>query len=173
MFASILLVVFMLVTGAALAVVNFHTAERLFMLMVTLQLCAFYQQRFYLDWRNEWGLHWRAKLLQLARWPYFIAALYEVILDRHFPYALTHKLKGNSIRSTALWPHLLVAILICGAWSISVIFQHSIHPLIHIWAAMIFLASLVILLTARWEYPVPYDRALSPSARQVNVPSST
>jgi cellulose synthase (UDP-forming) len=169
MFASTMLVAVMLATGTVPLVVNLHTAWRLLILMTTLQLCAVYQQRFYLDWRSEWGLHWRAKLLQLARWPFFVAALYDVVLDRRFPYALTRKVGENSPQATALWPHCLVVILICAAWIIGVIFQDGIHPLVQLWAAIIVLTSLALYLTGRWKYPEPYDRALLCATRAEDV----
>jgi cellulose synthase (UDP-forming) len=166
MFVSILLVAFILITGSVPAVVNFHTARRVLLLALVLQLCAFYQQRFYLDWRNEWGLHWRAKLLQLARWPYFLAALYDVILDRRFPYTLTRKLGENARHPTALWPHCLVVILISAAWTIGVTFREGIHPLIHLCSGIVLLASLMLLLTGRWRYPEPYDSGASRLMRE-------
>jgi hypothetical protein len=53
-----------------------------------------YRQRFFLGGRTEWGLHWRAGLLQLAKWPYLGLALLEVLFDRHYPYWVTPKMRG-------------------------------------------------------------------------------
>ena len=173
MFLSVALVGFVLITGATPAVANFNTVERLLIVAGTLLLCGFYQQRFYLDRRNEWGLHWRAKLLQFARWPSFVAACYDVIVNRRVPYTLTHKLSADSRRCTALWPHLVVAILMSVAWGIGMVWRGNLDPLIHVAAAIIVIASVTIFLTGMWHYPELYDGALSPLARKQRVRDST
>lgn len=170
MFVSIALVALILVTGATPAAVNYQTAERLLIVVLILQVCFFYQQRFYLDWRNERGLHWKAKFLQLARWPYFVAALYDVIMARRVPYVLTRKLAANSRRYTALWPHSVVVVFIFIAWSFGMVFRDTIHPLIHAWAAIILVISLGLFVTEHWKYPDPYDRTLIRLAKNQPAP---
>ncbi len=50
-----------------------------------------YRQRFYLDWRNEQGMHWRASLLGFAKWPWFVLALVDVVTNRQIAYVITQK----------------------------------------------------------------------------------
>ena len=104
----------MLVTGAIPTAVNSLTLSDISLLFTLLMLYDFYRQRFFLDWRNEWGWHWRAGFLQSAKWPYLLLALYQVLLNRRLPYTLTSKVTAGAHRegvrsSTLFWPHLLVA----------------------------------------------------------------
>ena len=55
------------------------TLWRLAVLWAALQLGELYQQRFFLGGWDERGLHWRAGLLQLAKWPYLGLALLDVL----------------------------------------------------------------------------------------------
>ena len=85
MFVGLILLAFMLTSGAVPNVVSYLTLPKLFLLYVVLQLSEFYRQRFYLDWKSERGMHWRVGLLQLAKWPYFLLALYDVLTRRAIP----------------------------------------------------------------------------------------
>lgn len=58
-----------------------------------LALQELYRQRFYLDWRREAGIHWRAALLHYASWPWFVLALVDVLLGRRPRYVVTDKAK--------------------------------------------------------------------------------
>ena len=66
---SFCLLAYMLVTGAIPTAVNSLTLSDISLLFTLLMLYDFYRQRFFLDWRNEWGWHWRAGFLQSAKWP--------------------------------------------------------------------------------------------------------
>jgi hypothetical protein len=61
-------------------------------LSVTIVLDSLYRQRFYLDGRHERGLHWRAAVLEFAKWPYILLALVEAARGYRGPYVLTRKL---------------------------------------------------------------------------------
>jgi cellulose synthase (UDP-forming) len=61
---SICLTAYMLVTGAIPAALNGQTAWKASGVVAVWMLCDFYRQRFYLEWRREWGWHWRAGVLQ-------------------------------------------------------------------------------------------------------------
>ena len=41
---------------------------------LTVLTCDFYRQRFFLDPRTEWGLHWRSAFVDFVKWPYFVLA---------------------------------------------------------------------------------------------------
>ena len=50
-----------------------------------------FRQRFYLVPTLERGFHWRASMMQLAKWPVFVRAIFEVAGGRQVPYLLTPK----------------------------------------------------------------------------------
>ncbi len=160
-FVGIILIAFMLATGITPGVVTNQTALNLIALYAILQLCNFYRQRFYLDRRSEWGLHWRAGLLQLAKWPYLLLAIRDVIWDRRVPYTLTHKVRAKSQRYMLLWPHMLVVTVICAAWIMGVVNGRVGHPLLHVLAAITVFGSLLFVLSEHLNFPEPYDAALS------------
>src|SRR5687767_6941779 len=89
----LILLTYMFAIGNIPKVISYPIIPKLAILYGVLKICEFYRQRFYLDWRTEWGLHWRAGLLQFAKWPYVLIALYEVIFKCPMPYDLTTKVK--------------------------------------------------------------------------------
>jgi cellulose synthase (UDP-forming) len=93
------LVCFMLVTGTSPSVMSFPLLRKLSMLALPLQMCEFYQKRFYLDLRHEFGCHWRAAILSFSKFPYMILGLYDVILGRRTVYEITFKKNEESIPS--------------------------------------------------------------------------
>ncbi len=158
-FTGLLLLAYMLATGVTPKVISYSTVPNLFFLLVALQICEFYQQRFYLDWQSEWGFHWRAGLLQFTKWPYLLLALFDVILDRQ-AYALTRKVKAKSPNCMLLWPHMLAVTFILTAWIIGLVSEHSINPFLHMCTAIIVLSSLATILTGYLNFPDPYGKNL-------------
>ncbi len=152
--------VVMLVTGVTPEAVSYTTVAYLLLLIVAFLPARTFTQRFFLDWRRERGLHLRSRVLRAAKWPYFLLALVDTILDRKRPYALTRKVKGSGKQPLLLWPHLLVAAVVAGAWSVGLARGHDLHPLLHLWAGFTVLSSLALVWTERWSYPAPYDRTL-------------
>jgi len=151
----------MLVTGST-PVLAYLTGVKLAILLGVVQFSDFYRQRFYLDWRNECGLPWRAAVLRFAKWPYFLLALYEAILHRQVSYSITPKVKekSRSIR-LLLWPHLLVALLVCAAWVISVVSANDISPSVHAWTAIIVAGTLALISTELlMQFPHPSGKKL-------------
>jgi cellulose synthase (UDP-forming) len=151
---------FMLISGEALKPLVWGSAVPFGIMLVSLQICEFYRQRFYLDWRNEWGLHWRSGLLQYAKWPYFLLAFYDVMLGKPVPYVLTRKVKGNSCRHLC-WPHLLVIVFIVCCWTIGVASGRLLDPFLHVCAASITVITAGIVLSNRLNFPAPYDTELA------------
>jgi hypothetical protein len=103
-------------------------------MMAALVICEFFRQRFYLDRQNEWGWHWRAGLLQLSKWPYFLLALYQVLSNQRVPYVLTSKVRRRA-HAYVLLPHVLVSVLIVLAWIVGAFKAGSLHLLLHLSAA--------------------------------------
>lgn len=163
-FIGLLLTLFILATGSVPTIVSFVVVPKVAALALVLLLCDFYRQRFYLDWRTEWGLHWRVALLHLAKWPYTLLALCEVMLNRRAPYALTPKVKGASRRHMLLWPHLTVALLVSASWLIGTASGSIAASSLHILAAVIVVISIALPLSELIQLPAPYDRELAPFA---------
>jgi hypothetical protein len=164
-FIGLLLLAYMLITGDVPRVVSSDTLPPLSLLCATLQMCAFYRQRFYLDPRREWGTHWRAWLLRYAKWPVFIWALWDVVVGHQVPYALTRKVRAESCPYMLLIPHTLVIVLMCVAHGAGLLLGRSVPALLYWVAAAVVTASLALILTdqLRFPFPAPYDKRLLPS----------
>lgn len=156
---GLILMTFMFVTGNT-PILSQLLGGKLIILVGVLQLSDFYRQRFYLDWRNEWGLAWRAWLLQFAKWPYILLALSEVMLGRRLPYAITPKVKELSRCTLLLWPHLYSALILSTAWIVGLLSKDIVYPSVHVWMAIIVAASLALILTEFMNFPHPYDKKL-------------
>ncbi len=83
-----------------------------------------YRQTFYLD-RRERGIPWRAALLQVAKWPYFVAALWDVATQRKVRYVLTPKSDQASDGAVA-WPHWSLALGTLAAAGVGLLVQRSL-----------------------------------------------
>ena len=167
---GLILMAFMVVTGST-PVLSYLIGWKLAILCAVLQLSDFYRQRFYLDWRSEWGWHWRAAVLQLAKWPYFLLALYEVMFNRRVPYIITPKVREISRRTLLLWPHLLVVLVLCTAWVIGMVSTQIIYPSVHVWMAIVVAGSLALISTEFMNFPDPYDKKLLKNKQDGSVVS--
>jgi hypothetical protein len=169
---SVFLTAYMLVTGSIPTAVNVQTAWAGSRVVAVWMLCEVYRQRFYLDWRQEWGWHWRAGVLQWAKWPYLLLAFLHVLGNGQRPYVLTRKVKegprqGDAQPFKLFWPHLLVAVVLETAWIIGSMGGRPIHPILQVSVAVSVLGNLLFPATASLRFPAPYDPTLSPGTEQV------
>ncbi len=155
------LLVFMLSTGITPIVFSLLTVPRLIVLLLVLQLCDFYRQRFYLDPRHEVGFHWRSGLLTLAKWPFVLLALIDA-LKQNRSYTITRKARAASKRYILVVPHVLIICLASCAWAIGMILGHIRNPMLHISTIFIVLISSALILTEWLKFPDPYDPNLRP-----------
>jgi cellulose synthase/poly-beta-1,6-N-acetylglucosamine synthase-like glycosyltransferase len=162
-FAGLILLAVMLATGTTPALSKLFGAE-LAVLYGALLLCNFYRQRFYLSRREEWGLPWRAGVLQFAKWPYFVAALTEVILDKRVPYTITPKVKQVSRSMAYLWPQVFIALTLCVAWVVGSAAGHEMHVSVHVWTVVMVAGALVLVCTGLIDFPQPYVGRPRPSS---------
>jgi cellulose synthase (UDP-forming) len=144
---ALLLIVVMLGRGEIPKVLNAETLITGGLLLVILLLCERYRQRFYLDWKWERGFHWRAGLLQFAKWPYLIMAFFDVMFDRRFPYVITSKISGGTRASLALWPHITTLIMIGLAWGIGLSIHERVPVEVQFCAGTVVIATLALLAT--------------------------
>ena len=154
------LIASMLITGTVPKVFSVAMLPKLSILLTAFFLRELYRQRFLLDWRKEWGLHWRAGLLYLAKWPYMFLALYDVISRRESPYVITKKVKDTSEKNMLLWTNILIATFIGTAWGIGIRHGTMTNSLLHICALTIILVSLALIVAGYWRFPKPYDKKL-------------
>jgi hypothetical protein len=169
---SVFLTAYMLVTGSIPTAVNFQTAWEGSRVVAVLMLCEFHRQRFYLDWRHEWGWHWRAGVLQWAKWPYLLLAFVQVLGNCQRPYVLTRKVNTGPRHGGAqpfrwFWPHLLVAVLLGTAWIMGSMGGRPVHPLLQVSVMVAVLGNLLVPATAYLRFPAPYDPTLSPGTAHV------
>jgi hypothetical protein len=156
-----MLLAVMLVTGNTPHVLSFATVPSVLILLAVWQLCDFYRQRFYLNPRHEWGLHWRAGVLRFAKWPYLLLALYDNLGPRGRPYIITPKLKTASQAHPLSLPHLLVVGVIGLAWLAGMLLGRVTNPVVQVASAMTVLGSLAVITTGYLRFPAPYDPSLS------------
>jgi cellulose synthase (UDP-forming) len=154
------LLAYMLATGAVPQFLRDGTLWRLLGLFAAFELPEFYQQRFFLGGRAEWGLHWQAGLLQLAKWPYFGLAFLDVLRAHQPAYEMTPKVRGVTRPRLVVRAHLPIMMLLGLAWLIGVAAGHPLPGLLHLWTAGMVLASVALMATDWWPFPVPYDRRL-------------
>ena len=159
-FVMLCLLTFLLITGITPKFMSYLTLKKLLVLIFVLQISSFYKQRFFLDWRREWGLHWRASLLQLAKWPHIFFCFVNAMSKQKRPYALTLKVKTESKRYMLLGPHLLIVTILAVACLTGLVFGHAIHSLILAWTVVIGLLSICLTWTETWDFPAPYEERL-------------
>jgi len=75
-----------------------------------------FRQRFYLQPGTESGIHWRAGLLRIAKWPFLLKALWLVIRNKPFQYVVTPKIRSVASRRMLLLPHATIAAVVSAAW---------------------------------------------------------
>lgn len=158
---ALLLLVILLATGLSPAAFSGETVWRLLVVGLVLQGAECYRQRFFFDWRQERGWHWRVGILRFATWPYFLVAFFEVLCGRTKEYALTQKVETASDSSWLFWPQLLAATLVGAAWTYGVVTQASLNPYVQIIAGIVVVGSLALVLSARSRsFPAPFDEQL-------------
>jgi cellulose synthase/poly-beta-1,6-N-acetylglucosamine synthase-like glycosyltransferase len=142
------------------------------LLFLVLHLTGLYRQRFYLDPGREAGVHWRAGVLQMAKWPFLLAAVADVVAGRRLAYAVTRKNRAATRRHLIARPHWLIAIAIAAAWAVGAASGHAIAPVTHAWAAFIVMGSLVLVWTDHRPFPPPYERARFATLRKAGSSST-
>ena len=134
-------------------------------LMVFLGTAGLFRRRFFLDPKREGGMHWRAALLQFAKWPYQCIAAWRAVRRTTGTYTVTLKLRAAGSPWLMLSPHWVVAIIMGLAVATAV----ELHmPL----TTPIVLGGMAIVLTSAWialsEFlPVPdsWDEMIYPRRR--------
>ena len=124
---------------------------------LTVLTCDFYRQRFFLDPRTEWGLHWRSAFVDFVKWPYFVLACTDAVRGRYGNYPITNKTRAsrNAIGLGIVHGAVLVSIAI--AWTIDFLRGSSEFIPLHIATAFVAMTSLVAVITSLGRFPPPYQ----------------
>lgn len=129
-------------------------------LTLLLTAIATFRQRFYLHPARERGLHWRAIVLQFAKWPAQVHAIWQLVRNRRVAYAVTFKIISTSGHQLVLWPHLAFAILLAAAWMLGAVYEPPVAPVRTTLSAIVVAGSLLLTWTEAWRYPPAFDPAL-------------
>jgi hypothetical protein len=171
---SVGLLSFMLVTGLTPQVFAVRTGGRVLVLFAVLQLCDLFRQSFFLDRARERGIHWRAGLLRLTKWPQVLLALRDALAGPNSGYTMTRKV-SSARRYSAAPSHLLVAAIVAVAWSTGMARGVIHNDALTIGAAIAVALSLLVALSELRSFPPPYDdelaeRELEPTVSPAALP---
>ena len=70
-----------------------------------------FRQLFYLDRKREQGIHWRSLVLQYAKWPYFVQALWQAVSGWRGTFTVTPKTRTRSMTGGLAVPHGVLALV--------------------------------------------------------------
>lgn len=118
-FGVILALLYLLVTGGTLAVLQPSMLAPTVALLAAMGMQELFRQRFYLDWSNERGSHWRASVLGFAKWPWFLLALLDVLTARRVGYTITDKSERQAGYPPFVRWHLVLATVMAAAVVVS------------------------------------------------------
>ena len=136
----------LLSAGVGQKTYNHLATPHLAILLAVLIASDLFRQRFYLQQEKEAGLHWRAGLLRLAKWPFVWKAFWLVLCNKPFGYVVTPKTKTPSERSRLMRPHGSVALLTALAWGVGFFTGSLRNGSIHLVAAVIVMLSVTLIL---------------------------
>ena len=151
----------MLVTGRTPGVFSVATGWRVVVLFAVLQACDLFRQRFFLDPGRERGLHWRAGLLRLAKWPHVLLALRDALAGPNRGYLLTSKVSAGPKRYAAAPAHLIVAALVGTAWAVGTARGVIHNQVLDVAAGFVVALSLLVAVSELRRFPPPYDDELA------------
>lgn len=147
---AMMLVAFMLVSGKSPAMATTEALISGGLVVLMLRVWERYRQRFYLKKESEQGIHWRAGLLRFAKWPYQLAAVADVLVNRQFPFITTPKTKSSPRASFVLWPHVITLGVLSAAWGLGLVL-HGTLPFVTQLCAMGIVILTVGLMGTEWS----------------------
>jgi cellulose synthase (UDP-forming) len=164
---SIVILVFTLAAGVAPSFLDLRTLLVLFGCGLVLELCNLYRQRFFLDRRLQWGIHWRARVLRFAKWPFILLAAFDAALGKRGPYTITSKARRTAGPRAILAPiHLATAVIVVSAALVGVARDANHSTGLIAAAGAVVLLSVIVSATELLDFPSPYDPRLLVTARK-------
>ncbi len=164
-FGVVLVLLFLLATGGSLSLLQPAMLWPTVALLAALGAQELFRQRFYLDWREESGLHWRASILGFAKWPWFLLALLDVLTARRVGYVITNKSQQlGGYRPFVAW-NLVLAGVVALAWGVGRA-QGPLPDALEVGALAVVLASVALAAAGARTPPPPFDPQLLAASRQ-------
>jgi len=120
----------------------------------------FFRQRFYLDPDTEGGVHWRSALLWYAKWPWLLAAVFDVVRKRRMAYVITPKVRERVFFRTFAFTHVFLAVGILLAWLVGRLLHHEPTPHLEFLASVLVVTSLWLAWTELRGFPPAFDATL-------------
>ena len=158
------LIIGLVLTGVRPSFIAPGTLARLGLVVLLIAAVDRYRQDFYLDPKRERGTHWRALLLQFAKWPFLMLALVQAVRSPSRAYDATQKARSNPVSFRFAFVHLVIAATIAAAWFIGGIGSHVPLTLTVLCMAIVLL-SVGLAWTALWHYADPFDAELATRRR--------
>ncbi len=166
---STCLLVFILSTGILPSFVSWNTVAESTGLGLVLLLVNFYKQRFFLNPVKEWGIHWRAAILQVAKWPFFLIGFLDAVLGKERTHTRTSKIKIVNRQTILLFPHSLIVLLIFGALAIGGRTASYPNTLPYVLAGISIFVELILIWTETRSFPPSFEaKHLSDYQNQVS-----
>jgi cellulose synthase/poly-beta-1,6-N-acetylglucosamine synthase-like glycosyltransferase len=157
---------FLLASGDRLPMLSLGGTSRLGVLVLAALLGDAYRQRFFIDRRREWGVHWRSSVLRFAKWPALLVGLWDVLRASEHEYLLTPKVRAENHGRWYLAPHVGVAAILAICWSIGLARGVDTPITVQVLAGVTAAVSLLIFSTGGRHFPAPYDSELQDERRQ-------
>ena len=137
----------------------------------TLGLIGAFRQRYYLVPERERGVHWRGMLVQFAKWPTFLRAVWEAVCGTRRAYVITRK-DGRGPRHLVLAPtQLAFAATMSAAWGLGTVRNGSLPLVLTLVTAVIVfiavsLAWYEVLVAPTEDRGIPADSNGTPAERR-------
>lgn len=147
---AVLLAALILILGQAPTIATVETIVSAGFMVAMLRIWEWYRQRFYLNRKSEQGTHWRARLLQFAKWPYQVAAIADVLVNRQVPFITTPKTTAPARASFALWPHLITLGVLSAAWGLGLVLHGTLPFAVQLCAVGIAALTVGLMITEWW-----------------------
>jgi cellulose synthase/poly-beta-1,6-N-acetylglucosamine synthase-like glycosyltransferase len=150
----------LLITGTAPGFLGVRAVGTAAVLGATLALIDAFRQRYNLDPRREGGVHWRATLMQVAKWPVFAQAVWEAAHGKRPAYSITPKTNAGPQRRMLAPPQLGAALFIAVSWGVGVWRHGALAPVLHAAALLAVAIPLALAWTERWAAPPAFSPSL-------------
>jgi cellulose synthase (UDP-forming) len=158
-FVAYIMLAYMLVTNTSAAFLSRNAALAVVGLSAALYVIDLFRQRYYLDPARERGLHWRAMVLQYAKWPHLVGAVWDTLRGRNVRYVLTRKTESQTRHWVLARAHVLAAAGLAVAWIVGTVVHGATRvPLsLQLTAATFVVTSLTLAWSERLRFPPPYE----------------
>ena len=136
-----------------------------------LLLCRIFQRRFYLDKDAKTGWHWRALVLEFAKWPFVLGEVFELIRGARRDYFVTPKTRSTLPKQILLLPNVLIITAVTAAWIIGAISGDAENGYLfglYGAAGLTIAGSLALIATEHIKFPAPYDPTRRPTFDRQN-----